>query len=166
MSSPITPDALAASGTEQGIQRAVLHALNRDVRPQFRVIDALYHVPNGGYRGDKKDAAIAGNNLKMMGAKSGVPDLCIPFPRLGYGALYVEIKLPSGKLKQEQVAFIKLLQDAGNFIAVLDDWREIANLIRWYLFGDKSSFESLYGAGAIFDPKDRMNNPEKSRRRK
>lgn len=47
----------------------------------------MYHIPNGGPR-SKATAA----RLKAAGVKAGMPDICLPVPRNGYGALYIELK--------------------------------------------------------------------------
>jgi len=73
----------------------------------------LYAVPNGGHR----EKATAGR-LKAEGTRRGVPDLCLPVPRLtvegGYLAgLYVEMKAPGGSTSPEQRAWIAALGSLG-----------------------------------------------------
>lgn len=51
------------------------------------VLDAIYHVPNGGYR----DFKTAGE-MKKQGVKRGVSDLVLPIARGGYFGLYIEFK--------------------------------------------------------------------------
>lgn len=52
----------------------------------------LHHIPNGGAR----SKATAGR-LKAEGVKAGIPDICLPVPKNGYGALYIELKVPENK---------------------------------------------------------------------
>lgn len=69
-------------------------------------LDALFHPPNGGHRD-----ARTGARLKKMGAKAGVPDLCLPIVRpvvwtngdvIPAGALWVELKSLEGRLRDSQ----------------------------------------------------------------
>ena len=55
----------------------------RGTYPQHRI----YAIPNGGYRGDRRQAAIVGAKLKAEGVTKGVHDLHIP--SLG---LWIEMK--------------------------------------------------------------------------
>lgn len=160
---------LAASGSEMGIQRAILNEITLRIRPHWRLVDLIYHVPNGGTRGDAKSAAIAGNNLKLMGAKAGVPDLCFPVPNFGFGALYVEVKRPKdGGLDPDQLDFISMLIMTNNFIAIVDDWEVGYQLFYdWVYMTDREAFLIKYGAGAnefIFDPKGYMQKAAKKRK--
>lgn len=162
----VTPQKLADSGTEQGLQRALFLAVTQEIRPHFPLVDCMYHIPNGGYRGNTKDAAIAGNNLKLMGAKSGVPDVHLPLPYQGYASLYIELKLPSGHLSQSQKDFITLLTQGNNFVAIVDDWFTAFTVVREYLTMPRREWSMKYSAHGIFDPKDRMNHTPKKRAKK
>lgn len=162
----VTPQKLADSGTEQGLQRALFLAVTQEIRPHFRLIDCMYHVPNGGYRGEAKDAAIAGNNLKLMGAKSGVPDVHLPLPYQGYASLYIELKLPKQHLRDAQRAFIPLLVQGRNFVAIVDDWLTAFTLVQDYISASPITWQTRYGTTGIFDPDDRMNHTPKKRARK
>ena len=154
---PIESAKLAASDSEQGIQRAILNEVMLKTFPITKLAGLIYHVPNGGYRGDAKSAAIAGANLAAMGAKAGVPDLCLPVCCLGYGALYVEVKTPKGKLSKTQISYINELKDGGSFIAIVDDWLTGFNVIHDYLTTDIATFTIKYKQGKypnIYDPSD------------
>ena len=160
---------LAASGSEQGIQRAILNEVTLKIRPHCRLVDLIYHVPNGGYRGDAKSAAIAGNNLKLMGAKAGVPDLCFPYPKFGFGSLYMEIKRPKdGGLDPDQIDFIPMLVMSNNFVAIIDDWYVGFMLFYdWVFMSSLAEFMTKYGTGDnkyIFDPQGYMRKAVKKRR--
>lgn len=161
---------LAASGSEMGIQRAILNEITKVIRPHWRYVDLIYHVPNGGYRGDVKSAAIAGNNLKLMGAKAGVPDLCFPLPKFGFGALYMEIKRPKdGGLDPDQIDFITMLVECSNFIAVIDDWYVgFMVFYDWVYMTNAADWMAKYGTGvnpSIFDPQGYMQKAAKKRRK-
>ena len=50
-------------------------------------LELLFHIPNGGNRD-----AQTGYQLKLQGAKAGVPDLFLPCARCGYHGLFIEMK--------------------------------------------------------------------------
>lgn len=50
-------------------------------------LELLFHIPNGGNRD-----ARTGYQLKLQGAKAGVPDLFLPCARCGYHGLFIEMK--------------------------------------------------------------------------
>ncbi|PQJ26743.1 hypothetical protein BSZ35_19025 [Salinibacter sp. 10B] len=69
-------------------------------------LKALFHPPNGGAR-----SAAAGARMKAMGARAGIPDLCLPIVRpvtwtngdeVPAGALWVELKSAEGRLRDTQ----------------------------------------------------------------
>ena len=68
----------------------------------------IYHIPNEGKR-----SKAAGANLKRLGLKPGVPDLCIPVASGKYHSLYIEMKTKDGKATEEQAAWIGLLRSQG-----------------------------------------------------
>ena len=84
--SVIPPEQLAASGTEDGHQCAVMQKLAIE-KPQHW--EFVHHVPNGGER-----SAQVGGRMKAMGVRRGVPDIVWPIRRGGYPGLYVELKIP------------------------------------------------------------------------
>jgi len=102
-------------------------------RPELAL---LYAVPNGGHR----NKATAGR-LKAEGVRRGVPDVCLPVPRGGYGALYIELKAPrepgggkrAGRLSQSQADYGAALLRAGNAWVVAYGWDEARKHIEGYL---------------------------------
>lgn len=138
-----TPEKLAASGTEDGTQRAYLQAV-RTCGQFAEEISLIYHIPNGGYRGDKKTAMIAGAKMKALGARSGVPDICLPIYRLGYGSLYIEFKKPTGKegISQEQAEYIQLLTRNGNLVVITHSWEQARDITLAYLHNDMAYIRS------------------------
>lgn len=165
----MTPEKLAESGTEDALQRALLCALALYIRPTFPLVDSIYHVPNGGTRGgDRKSAQIEGARMNGLGVKKGTPDLCLPIPRLGYGALYIEMKkLRDGALSADQVKRIRMLCDCGNAVAVVDDWIAGYWLIHAYLhaktaaeFNSQFMTKQISPSAAIFDPSNYFKLPK------
>jgi hypothetical protein len=68
-----------------------------------------YAVPNGGLRNK-----IVAKKLKAEGTKSGVPDIHIPIPSLGYHGLYIEMKKIKGwSVTENQKFWINYLNDLG-----------------------------------------------------
>ena len=89
----------------------------------------MYHVPNGGHRN-----AAEAHYLRLQGVRAGVPDICLPVPRGGYGALYIELKrLKGGRVSEEQRAWIDALNRAGNYAVVCKGFDEAKTQIENYL---------------------------------
>lgn len=72
----------------------------------------LHHIPNGGSR-NKAEAA----KFKQMGVKSGVSDLCLPYPMGIYSGLYIEMKFGDNTLTDTQKQFLDDMEAAGNYVA-------------------------------------------------
>ena len=158
---PITSEQLAKSGSEDALQRALLNEIALVIRPLFPQVDLIYHVPNGGSRGSNPvEAKKEGARMAALGTKKGTPDLCLPIPRLGFAALYIEMKKPrDGALSPHQKHRIGLLSQVHNFCAIIDDWRLGFQLVYDYLFMTSRDLFLLKYAihirgdfPAIFDP--------------
>lgn len=106
----ITPEQLAASGSEDGHQLAIFQwiALNVHDYPELKW---LHHSPNGGSR-HKGEAA----KLKAMGVRPGFPDLFLPLCRKNHAGLFIELKRPESVGKKKGT-------NQGN----QDEWREYLN---------------------------------------
>lgn len=70
---------------------------------------AVYHIPN-----QRRCDPRTGAHLKKQGLRAGFPDLCLPIPKGGYGALYIEMKSQTGKPTKEQREWVQRLRDLGN----------------------------------------------------
>lgn len=95
----------------------------------------LLHVPNGGAR-----SARSGAKMKRLGAKAGVPDLCLAVARSGpqgqsYGALWIEMKTVSSSLTKSQRAWRRRLLKHGHAHTVCRSWTEARAVIEQYLDG-------------------------------
>lgn len=140
----ITPEALAASGTEDGHQSALFcwAQQNTNIYPQLRW---MFAIPNGGYR-DK----ITAGKLRATGVKSGVPDICLPIlskiwnKELNNGryyGLYIELKRPNsvgkrqGKTFSEQDNWRDFLISQGYRVEVCYGWEQARDVIINYLEG-------------------------------
>ena len=93
----------------------------------------LYHIPNEGKR-----SKLVGYKLQAQGMRRGVPDICLPVPRGGYGALYVELKRrKGGRVSEEQRVWIDALNRAGNKAVICKGFDEAKAAIEEYLKGAK-----------------------------
>lgn len=93
----------------------------------------LYHIPNEGKR-----SKFVGYKLQAQGMRRGVPDICLPVPRGGYGALYVELKRrKGGRVSEEQRVWIDALNRAGNKAVICKGFDEAKAAIEEYLKGAK-----------------------------
>ena len=89
----------------------------------------LFAIPNGEYRAPK-----TAHSLHLQGVKAGVPDMCLPVPRGGYGALYVELKRRrGGVVSEQQRAWIDALNRVGNKAVVCKGFDEAKKAIEDYL---------------------------------
>ena len=90
-----------------------------------------YHIPNEGRRSRR-----AGGELVKQGMKKGMPDICLPIPRGGYGALYIELKRRhGGRLSEDQRKCLAALNEAGNLAVVCKGFDEAKDVIERYLRG-------------------------------
>ena len=125
----ITPEQLAASGTEHGHQVALCQwaALNFSRWPELKLLHA---IPNGGTR-SKAEAA----RLKAEGVKAGVSDLFLPVARCGFHGLYMEMKRPGEKAKPKQIEWGEAVLAQGYLFAICDNWQKAAEFLEKYLEG-------------------------------
>lgn len=92
----------------------------------------MYAIPNAGKR-----TAFTAARMKEEGLKPGVPDLCLPLPRYGCGALYIEMKSreTNGRVSKDQRWWLDELRAAGNQSQVCYSWLEARQAVRDYLSG-------------------------------
>lgn len=88
----------------------------------------LHHCPNGGSR--NRNEAV---KLKQMGVKSGVSDLCLPYPKGIYCGLYIEMKFGDNRQQDTQKEFLKDMAEAGHFVATCYSTEEAISVITEYL---------------------------------
>lgn len=130
---PITPEQLAACGTEHGHQAALFcwAAIAVEVMPELRW---LFAIPNGGMRDN-----ITAGKLKAEGVKGGVPDTCLPIRRGQWSGLFIELKRPKsegktkGRKQFNQSEWIKHLWSEGFGAMVCFGWIEARDAITAYL---------------------------------
>lgn len=94
----------------------------------------LFHIPNGGSRHPGEAA-----RLKLQGVRAGVPDLCLPVPRMGYHGMYIELKRQrGGRVSAEQTEWIEALVRQKYCVAVCHGWEEARQQILGYLLPEKA----------------------------
>jgi len=99
----ITPAEYRGAATEHEIQQGLF-----DWADAVGVL--MYAIPNGQYRKGGRPEP---------GLRRGIPDVNVPYPRGGYGSLYLELKTAIGRVRKEQAAWHKALQEAGNCVYVV-----------------------------------------------
>lgn len=120
----LTPEKLAACGSESGHQKALFQWINtQNEYPELRL---CFSIPNGGLR-DKVTAA----RMKAEGAKAGVWDIFLPVPRGKYHGLFIEMKVGKNTLTKKQEEFEKNLEE-DYYFAVCYNWAQAAEVMKQY----------------------------------
>lgn len=91
-------------------------------------LELLFAIPNGGVRGWQ--TAI---KLKAEGAKSGVPDVCLPVSRGEYSGMYIEMKYGKNKASENQNWWISRLDEQGYYVRICYGAEEAIDIITKYL---------------------------------
>ena len=134
----ITPEQLAASGSEDGHQMAVF-CWAADNCGQYPALKWLHAIPNGGSR-----HIVEAGKMVAAGLRSGVWDIFLPCPiqtewAVQYAGLYIEMKEPkrrkhkNGGLSDDQVEFGGYARVAGYYTAVCYTWEEARDILIKYL---------------------------------
>lgn len=101
----------------------------------YPALSLLFAIPNGGHRNK-----VTASKLKAEGVKPGVPDICLPVPRAGYHALFIELKRKTGGKgpTADQRKWIDALSAFGYLALVCKGWDEAKVIIENYLsIGDE-----------------------------
>lgn len=156
----ITPDIIAKSGTEHGIQAAFFAFANvarlvgfpaawtwaegdknfvvkaNPGNPLVPELKWLHAIPNGGARGDDEQTRkIRGATMKAEGVRDGVSDVFLPVPKFPYHGLYIEFKTPTGAIRDSQTEFGTFALAQGYAFSVERSWRDAARLLQSYVVG-------------------------------
>lgn len=98
---------------------------------KYPELKLMFHIANGGLR-DGRTAV----TLQRTGVKPGVPDVCLPVPRNGFGSLYIELKRrKGGVVSVNQKTWLNALKTAGNRAVICKGWEEARDEIIKYLEG-------------------------------
>lgn len=76
---------------------------------------------------------IAFKKMKQMGVKSGVSDLCLPYPKGIYCGLYIEMKYDKGRHQPSQKEFLTDMAAAGHYVATCYTARDAVEVLEKYL---------------------------------
>lgn len=135
----VTPEQLAASGSEDGHQAALFcwAAVNTTQYPQLKW---LFAIPNGGSR-----HIAEATKMVATGLRSGVPDIMLPYVSTTsdsvYHGCFIEMKTEkrrkqkNGGLEDEQDEWIAALRKAGYYCKVCYSWIEARDTLIAYLEG-------------------------------
>jgi len=88
----------------------------------------VFHVPNGGHR--SKGSAI---EMKAIGLKPGVHDLCCPWPTLYAGQATIEMKADNGTTSNKQDDYTDFMELVGNVSLTTNDVDEAERFIIRYM---------------------------------
>ena len=130
----ITPERLAASGTEHGNQAAVFQWIAITGQYAYPELRLAFAVPSGGLR-DKVTAA----RLKAEGVKAGVSDVFLPVPRLGYHGMWAELKREKyrnhtkGGRSDDQIKFQDAMKQQGYYCVTCYGWEEMVGKLVEYM---------------------------------
>lgn len=136
---PITPEGLAASGTEDGHQMALFAwASSPQAQAEWPDLRWLFAIANGGYR--NKVTAV---RLRAMGVKKGIPDICLGVRRGSFACLWIELKIPkredgrrAGTARKEQTVWLDHFKEMGHGAIVCRGWDHARQVIIQYLEWD------------------------------
>jgi hypothetical protein len=117
--------------SESQIQQACIQWFRYNY-PDLWNAGMLYHNANEGIRPGGQ-----GRRIKREGLVKGVADLCLSVPKGGFGALYIEMKKPGGRLSPEQKQWGENAIKYGNKWVVCYSCEEFANIITNYLKSDE-----------------------------
>ena len=107
------------------------------IRKEFPELKLMFHIPN-----ERKCDPREGKRLKLMGVKSGVPDLMLPVARGLYHGLFIELKSGNGRPTENQIWWKKELEAQIYMSAICYGWVQASEVILQYLRGE-------YNAGEI-----------------
>jgi hypothetical protein len=129
----VTPEALAASGTEDGEQSALFCYARQAEKLDYRW-ELLHSIPNGGRRGAATAARMA-----ATGAKAGYPDVGLDIAAGGFHGLRIEMKVAAheghagGRLSEAQKYWHQILRHEGYSVVVCYGWKQAVIAIESYL---------------------------------
>lgn len=67
---------------------------------------------------------VAATMLKLMGVAKGYPDIFIPLPKHPYHGFFIEMKSETGRLKPEQIEWLKYLKSQSFYAEVAHSFED------------------------------------------
>jgi len=116
----MTPEQLAANGTEAGHQKALFAWAALSGYPELKW---MFHIQN----------ASANRSAKVVGVKAGVPDIHLPISKGGYKGLWIELKVGKNKASDKQNEWIDFLRSQGYIVGICYGWEEARDYIIRYI---------------------------------
>ena len=98
------------------------------IRREFPELKLMFHIPN-----ERHCDAREGKRFKLMGVKSGVPDLFLPVPRGLYRGLFIELKTAEGRPSDNQLWWQTELTKQGYLSTICYGWEMAVTVILKYL---------------------------------
>ena len=98
------------------------------IRREFPELKLMFHIPN-----ERHCDAREGKRFKLMGGKSGVPDLFLPVPRGLYHGLFIELKTAEGRPSDNQLWWQTELTKQGYLSTICYGWEMAVTVILKYL---------------------------------
>lgn len=96
---------------------------------KYPELDMIFHITNEGKRSKRMGA-----ELKRMGLKRGIPDICLPVPNEKYSGLFIELKADKTKrLSKEQKEWLEKLNRFGYKAVRCNGADEAISVIKDYL---------------------------------
>lgn len=96
---------------------------------KYPELDMLFHITNEGKRSKRMGA-----ELKRMGLKKGIPDICLPVSNKEHSGLFIELKADKSKrLTKEQKEWLEKLNRYGYKALRCDGADEAIEVIKDYL---------------------------------
>ena len=106
------------------------HGLGGNVDNRLRM---LHVIANGAWRG-------VGQMEAGMKESAGIPDVFLPVPTAIFNGLYIELKVPGGKVSSKQREWIKALRRQGYAAEVCVGAEKAIEMIHQYLSGELPPF--------------------------
>lgn len=123
----ITPEQLAAKGTE-GSQQQALFCWIAQAKRTYPQLACVFAIPNGGFRNPREAAS-----LVSQGVRAGVPDIFAAFPSRNCHGLFIEMKVGKNITSDSQDDWaIRLLQQ-GYYVITCYTYENARDVILWYL---------------------------------
>ena len=109
----------------------IREARRKSAEAEYKDLAKLFAIPNGG----KRSLATAAK-MKAEGVRAGVPDLCLPVMRGGFGGMYIELKAGKNTTSDLQDDVIEELRSDGYYVEVFWSWEEALAVMIAYVEGD------------------------------
>ncbi len=122
----MTPEQLAASGSESAHQKALFAWVAAQTR--HPLLKLCFAIPNGGHR-NKVTAA----RLKAEGVRAGIPDIFLPVPRHYYHGFFIEMKVGKNKESTAQLMWCGRLAALGYQYKTCYGWEDARDALIDYM---------------------------------